>query len=451
MIISKNKFTLIINFIVVALLFSHCQPKLNRQIDLENPDLMHQSQALLEEVIVYDIFSPPVASRIYAYANLAAYEALVPGYPDYHSMSGKLNELDTVTIPEKNQEYNFSIASLQAFLEVGRSLTFSENKINDYQQQLMDSLRQALPAKVFQASIDFGSLVAQDIIAYANADNYNQTRGFRYTIMEEPGTWQPTPPAYMDAIEPFWNQVRPFVLDSATQFVPPPPTPFSLEKGSKFYQELMEVYETGNNLTEEQKEIASFWDCNPYVMHTMGHAMYATKKITPGGHWMGIVQMANKQSGANLMQSVQAYALVAITLADAFISCWDEKYRSNLIRPETVIDAHIDDQWDPLLQTPPFPEYTSGHSVVSKAAATMLTHLYGDQFTFADSVEVKYGLPVRNFESFHHAADEAAISRLYGGIHYMPAISHGVAQGTKVGDLLVKKLVENKQVAVRAE
>ncbi|MFW5761214.1 MAG: vanadium-dependent haloperoxidase, partial [Cyclobacteriaceae bacterium] len=359
------------------------------------------------------------------------------------------NQLEKISTPQKNIQHNYAIASLQAFLEVGKSLIFSEPRISEYQQQLMDSLQRALPEKVFQASIDFGNQVAQDIIAYANADNYNQTRGFRYTIMEEPGKWQPTPPAYMDAIEPNWNKIRPFVLDSANQFVPPPPTPFSLEKGSRFYNELMEVYETGKNLTDEQKEIASFWDCNPYVMHTMGHAMYATKKITPGGHWMGIVQVANKQAEAKLMQSVQAYMLVSITLADAFISCWDEKYRSNLIRPETVIDAHVDDTWDPLLQTPPFPEYTSGHSVISEAAATMLTHLYGNSFAFADSVEVKYGLPVREFDSFHHAAEEAAISRLYGGIHYRPAISNGLAQGAQVGKYLVEKLAGSDQVAMK--
>lgn len=437
--------------LLVAVLFFQCGTQQNTNIEIDNPFLMHQSQSLLEEVIVYDIFSPPVASRIYAYANLAAYEALVPGIPQYQSFTGRLNSLEKVSPPQPDLEYNYHLASLQAFLEVGKSLIFSEQKINDYQHQLMDSLKKALPGKVYQASLDFGNLIARDIMAYANEDNYNQTRGFRYTIMAEPGKWQPTPPAYMDAIEPFWNQIRPFVLDSANQFVPPPPTPFSLDKNSLFFREVMEVYETGINLSEEQKEIASFWDCNPFVMHTMGHAMYATKKITPGGHWMGIVQVANKKAGADFVQSVRAYTLVAITLADAFISCWDEKYRSNLIRPETVIDAHLDDNWDPLLQTPPFPEYTSGHSVVSKAAATMLTSIYGDNFAFADSVEVRYGLPVRNFQSFHDAADEAAISRLYGGIHYMPAITNGVAQGAQVGDLLVRKLEENNQVVMKKE
>jgi hypothetical protein len=248
----------------------------------------------------------------------------------------------------------------------------------------------------------------------------------------------------MDAIEPFWNQIRPFILDSAGQFTPPPPPPFSLQEGSDFYQELMEVYETGRKLDQEQKEIASFWDCNPFVMHTMGHAMYATKKITPGGHWMGIVKTANQQSGADLMRSAEAYALVAITLADAFISCWDEKYRSNLIRPETVIDVHIDETWDPLLQTPPFPEYTSGHSVISKAASVMLTNLYGENFSFIDSTEVKYGLPVRNFSSFQAAAEEAAISRLYGGIHYRSAITNGISQGESVGNMVVSQLKGTK-------
>jgi len=137
------------------------------------------------------------------------------------------------------------------------------------------------------------------------------------------------------------------------------------------------------------------------------------------------------------------HAVVAATLMDAFIVCWDEKYQSSRIRPETVINRYIDPRWQPLLQTPPFPEYTSGHSVISTAVAEMLTYFLGDNFSFTDNTEVIFELPTRDFTSFRQAAEEASISRLYGGIHYRDAIENGQEQGRKVGEFIIGKLKEN--------
>ena len=174
--------------------------------------------------------------------------------------------------------------------------------------------------------------------------------------------------------------------------------------------------------------------------------MFATKKISPGGHWMNITRLACKKANAGLVKSAEAYACLAITLADAFISCWDEKYRSKVIRPETYINQYISQSWVPLLQTPPFPEYTSGHSVISAASAIILTNLFGENFSYADSTEVEFKLPVRHFKSFRQAADEAAISRFYGGIHYMPSIVNGVEEGNRLGTFISQKLrTVNKQ------
>jgi hypothetical protein len=255
----------------------------------------------------------------------------------------------------------------------------------------------------------------------------------------------------MEGIEPHWNKIRPFLIDSATQFVPDPPTPFDMDKESIFYKELIEVYEVGVNLDDEQKEIASFWDCNPYVSHHRGHAMFATKKITPGGHWIGITAIASRQANLDLMKTVETYARVSIALSDAFIVCWDEKWRSILIRPETVINEYLDEDWVPFLQTPPFPEYTSGHSVISTAAAMTLTDLLGENFQFADTTEMEYGLPMREFDSFLGASQEAAVSRLYGGIHYMPAITNGVAQGKEVGAFIIENLDTQKPAMAKKD
>jgi hypothetical protein len=213
-----------------------------------------------------------------------------------------------------------------------------------------------------------------------------------------------------------------------------------MTEGSDFWREAKEVYDVGRTLTDEQRAIAAFWDCNPYVMNVRGHAMYATKKITPGGHWMGIAAIASRKSGADMMTAAEAYARTSMALADGFISSWDEKFRSNLVRPETVINAYLDESWTPLLQTPPFPEYTSGHSVISNAAAVVLTDQFGEDFAFSDSTELDYGLPVRSFGSFREAAAEAAISRLYAGIHYRRAVEEGKVQGTRVGEQVVRRI-----------
>ena len=168
--------------------------------------------------------------------------------------------------------------------------------------------------------------------------------------------------------------------------------------------------------------------------------MFATKKITPGGHWIGITSIVTRKAKSNFQATTNAYANVTIALFDAFISCWDEKWNTLVVRPETLINKHYDEEWLPILQTPPFPEYTSGHSVISRAAAITLTDLFGDNFAFDDTTEIEYGLPIRSYGSFIEASEEAAVSRLYGGIHYMMAIEEGVAQGKEVGEYIVQRI-----------
>lgn len=409
-----------------------------KELEIES-DVYHETMDKLSEIIVHDIFSPPVASRIYAYPSIAMYEIMAKNDAGFNSLSGQLNEL--TPIPDPQGEISYDLAALQAFIKIGTALIFSEADMDAYKEELYAKLGEGVNDDFFEASVAYGDEVAAHILQWADGDMYKQTRTYpKFTVTNDPTRWQPTPPGYFEAIEPHWTQIRPFAIDSASQFTPERPTEFNMDKNSTFYKELMEVYETGNNLSQEQKEIASFWDCNPYVMNVTGHVMAATKKITPGGHWIGIVKIACRKAETNPMRTAEAYALTSVALADGFISCWDEKFRSNLIRPETVINKYIDEEWLPLLQTPPFPEYTSGHSVISNAAATALTSIFGENFSFRDDTEEKYGLSVREFDSFVDASEEAAISRLYGGIHYMPAIENGVTQGKKLGSFVVDKL-----------
>ncbi len=428
---------LFIFFLIIIMAVTSCRE--TREVEVK-PMELHNAMQKLTDVIVHDIFSPPAASRVYAYPSIGMYEVLALGDPSFKSLSGQLTDFDP--IPEPKGEINYGVAGLEVFLTLGKQLIFSEDRMEEFRIQWHKDLdTRGIDPEILENSISYAWEVRSHMSKWIDSDNYKQTRTFqKFTIADKEDQWRPTPPGYMEAIEPHWNKIRPFVLDSATQFVPERPTDFDISEGSPFYEEIMEVYETVNSLDDEQGEIASFWDCNPYVMNVHGHVMFATKKITPGGHWIGIVKIASIKAGDNLIEAAATYALTSLTLADAFISCWDEKYRSNLIRPETVINTYIDEEWVPYLQTPPFPEYTSGHSVISSAAGTMLTSIYGDNFAFADSSEVKYGLPVRNFNSFKDAYREAAISRLYGGIHYMPAIENGVDQGEALGSFVVNSI-----------
>ena len=406
----------------------------------DDPELYRGAVLRITEVMTHDIFSPPVASRVYAYTTAAAYETLAQTDGGLVSLDGQLTDFEAPAPPA--EPVHGPTAALYAALHVGEALTFSDQDVEAYRATAEATLRDAgLGRGLLRRSEAYGVAVAEHVLAWASADRYAETRSApAYTITDEPGTWRPTPPAYMDAIEPNWATIRPFVLDSASQFKPPPPHPYSLEAGSAFRAQVDEVYEIGRDLTPEQRDIAAFWDCNPYVMHTRGHAMFATKKITPGGHWMGIAEIASRQAGSDVAETADAYLRTALAVADGFISVWDEKYRSRLIRPETVINEHIDEDWAPVLQTPPFPEYSSGHSVISAAAAEALTAMYGDRFAFNDTSEVPYGLPPRQFASFREAAQEAAMSRLYGGIHYRMAAEHGVEQGRGVGAFQVAQL-----------
>lgn len=429
--------------LAVVLIVSACT-KPHNQAGLEKffKGSLEKHNRLLTDVIVADIFTPPVASRIYAYPNIAAYEGSRHLDPQRRSLAGQLNGLDSLQAPDINKEYFFPLSSIVAFTEVAQALVYDQESIQKQQQELLQEVGEiGIDPKIFDNSVTFGRKIASEILQWAAGDGYNRRTALpRYSVNDDPARWKPTPPDYMEAIEPHWSKLRPYVLDSASQFDPGLPTPFDTLENSQFYEEALDVYNTVSNLDSEQLEIAKFWDCNPNISYTKGHVMYFQQQISPGGHWIHIAAQELEQGNLEVDEKAAIMAKVAIALADAFISCWDQKYKSNLTRPETFINTYIDPEWTPILQTPAFPEHTSGHSVASTAAATVLTAELGDHYSFIDATEVPYGLPPRKYNSFMHAAQEAAISRLYGGIHYRPAIEMGVAQGKAIGQYVLNSI-----------
>ncbi|MFV8335390.1 vanadium-dependent haloperoxidase [Flavobacterium sp. RSP29] len=410
-------------------------------------------------IMVHDIFSPPVASRIYVYPNVAAYEIMAQNNTKYESLQGQLKGLDSIPKLDPKSGVNKNLAALIAHIEVSKQLIFSEEALEKYRDSLYEKWGSE-NQKEFDVSKEYALKVVDRIKMWMGKDNYKQTRTFsKFSVhADQAGRWQPTPPSYMDGVEPHWGEIRTLVMDSASQFKPIAPYPFSTDKNSAFYKDAKETYDVGNLISEklieveknqskpipEESAIASFWDCNPYATVIQGHMMFAKKKNTPDAHWINITKIALKKSKSDFETTVFAYTKTSIGIFESFISCWDEKYRSNVVRPETYINQNIDENWRPQLQTPPFPEYVSGHSVVSSCSAIILTSIFGDNFSYIDDSEVSFGLPKRPFTSFKQAAAEASISRLYGGIHYRAAIENGIVQGNNIGDYINNKLKMNK-------
>ncbi|MDI6045162.1 vanadium-dependent haloperoxidase [Flavobacterium yafengii] len=406
-------------------------------------------------IMVHDIFSPPVASRIYVYPNVAAYEIMAQNNTKYESLQGQLKGLDSIPKLDPKSGVNKNLAALIAHIEVSKQLIFSEEALEKYRDSLYEKWGSE-NQKEFDVSKEYALKVVDRIKMWMGKDNYKQTRTFsKFSVhADQAGRWQPTPPSYMDGVEPHWGEIRTLVMDSASQFKPIAAYPFSTDKNSAFYKDAKETYDVGNLISEklveveknsskpipEESAIASFWDCNPYATVIQGHMMFAKKKNTPDAHWINITKIALKKSKSDFETTVFAYTKTSIGIFESFISCWEEKYRSNVVRPETYINQNIDENWRPQLQTPPFPEYVSGHSVVSSCSAIILTSIFGDNFSYIDDSEVSFGLPKRPFKSFKQAAAEASISRLYGGIHYRAAIENGVAQGNNIGDYINNKL-----------
>jgi hypothetical protein len=335
----------------VQIIFVSCNNKVSVGLP-EGVDILHQNENNLTDLIIYDIFSPPVASRIYVYTSLAAHEAIRYENANEPSVVAKLKGFPAMPAPDKNKKYNYTLAASKAFYTVASQMTFSKDTLAKFEQETYTPYKAALEKEVYENSIAFGEAIAKKIMQRAAADNYKQTRALeKFYGSKEDGRWHPTAPDYLDAVEPYWAQIKSFTLDSSGQFNPVPPPVFSKDKSSEFYKMNKAVYDTGKNLTAEQKNIARFWDDNPFVMEHVGHVMMATKKQTPGGHWMGIATIACRQSNADAVKSARTYALTSLALFEGFISVFHTKYHYNYIRPITAINDMIDPRWEPLLQT----------------------------------------------------------------------------------------------------
>lgn len=391
--------------------------------------LFNWYRLILELVRHTATYTPPVASRAFAYLGITAYEALATGNPAYVSLAGQVNGLTPVPARDGAMDDG---AVMQGALVDGVRNFFGNTgptgqRAMDAMQRQLDKTLDALDADTRSRSLAYGKAVADHILAWSQNDGgaVIENMGFPdgYKLTEGPSHWVPTSKIALQQapLLPNWGNNRTFAMQSGQTCMLDAPPEYSEDPASDFYKEALEVYTVTKDLTPEQKTIARFWSDDPML------------SPTPPGHWISIVMQIMKRDGMDAMRSADILARLGIALADAFIGNWAAKYKYDLLRPVTYINRVIDKTWAPLLITPPFPEYPSGHSTQSGAAAAVLTAFFGEGFAFSDATHVDDGIAARDFPDFWAAANEAGISRMYGGIHFRAAIDRGLEQGRCIG------------------
>lgn len=371
--------------------------------------------------------TPPVVSRSVGYTGLTLYEAVVPGIPTHRSLAGQLNGLTTLPTPEAGQDYNWALSANAAEATIVRGLwanTTDANKkiIDSLETTLLTELKKDATESVLTRSVAFGKAIGEAIFAYSKTDGGHEgyTRNFptSYVVPTGAGLWRPTS-TQLTPMLPTWGLNRSFVSANATTD-PPGPLTYSTQVSSPFFTQALEIYSTSKQLTADQKAIALFWADDP------------GKTFTPAAHGISIATQVLLKEKATLAKAAETYAQLGLATTDAFIACWRCKYRFNVLRPVTYINLSIDPAWKPLLATPPFPEYTSGHSSGSGAAATILENHFGFNYAFTDHSHDQRGIAARSFTSFRQYSEEAAMSRLYGGIHYRNSNEQGLTNGRRI-------------------
>ena len=398
--------------------------------------VMRQWYKLVLELVRHTpTYSPPVASRSFAYLGVTGYEVVVSGTPGLTSLAGQLNGL--TPLPQRPQMAYDEAVVMQAAMAASVRVFFGNTGPSG--QQAMDRMEAALvaqttkdvPQDVVSRSTAYGQAMAQHILDWSATDGgaVIENMGFPrdWVLNPAPGHWKPTSAIALQQapLLPDWGNNRPFAMPAGTTCALPPPPAYSEDQGSEFMKQAMEVYDTSRALTDEQKTIARFWSDDPML------------SPTPPGHWVSLVLTLIDRDQLDSAHAADALARIGIAVADGFIGCWSAKVAFDYVRPVTAIKALIDPKWEPLLITPPFSEYPSGHSTQSGAAAEVLTAVFGADYAFGDPTHEEDGIAVREFPNFWAAAEEAAMSRLYGGIHFRAAIDRGLDQGKCIGAFVV--------------
>ena len=416
---------------VVAIGLSLLSGPVSAQTD-DRGVMLQWYRLVLELVRHTATYTPPVASRAFAYLGVTSYEVVVSGNPGLTSLAGQLNGLQPLPKRKAGVVYDNAVVMESALATSVRAFFANTGPTGQRAMDAMDAglseqIADDLSGAVVARSEAFGRAIAQHIWLWSESDGgaVVDNMGFprNHALNPAPGHWVPTSGIVQQQtpLLPDWGNNRTFAMPAGTSCALPPPPEYSEDTGSEFYAQALEVDQISKTLTDEQKVIARFWSDDPML------------SSTPPGHWVALLLTLIDREDLNEAQAADALARLGVAVADGFIGCWNAKFQYDLVRPVTYIRKFIDPAFETLLTTPPFPEYPSGHSTQSGAAATVLTAIFGDNFAFDDPTHEEDGIMARHYGSFWQAADEAAMSRIYGGIHFRAAAESGLEQGRCVG------------------
>ena len=409
-----------------------------------NANIPKRYVRLINILIMKSGISPTSAARMHGYVGLTLYESVNLGSSTYQSMNKQLNGFDK--LPTSTKPLLWDVVADEAMYSVSDSLfSYLYNTLADYNyiRSSLDTLhnknkiqfiKQYKDAKLLEESVKFGRLMANYVYQYSKTDgghraSMEETVARDYTHYECPpgSSWDDTKTKARISIQPTWGKNRTFIKGIYAQTKPAEPILFSKDPNSNFYKQAMEVYEISRDLNFEKHLIAEYWKDDASVTYT------------PAGHTIHILVNALEKEKSSLDKFAYAYAKTGITLNDAFICCWETKYSTNCIRPITYIQEVIDKRFKPSFLTPAFPEYTSGHSTQWGASAEILSSIFGNEYAFTDQTDyLRDKLVPRQFKSFEEAAQEASMSRIYGGIHFRQACDVGLEQGKRIGRIVNK-------------
>lgn len=387
-------------------------------------DTVTEWNTLMLDAIRNESTAPPLAARNLGILHASVHDALNAIRPTYEIYFVSLTASSTASL---------EAAAVGAAYECLAELYPSQMASFDAALNRFLANTEDTPSR--DEGLAVGQMTAVFILVWRNSDGASTT--VPYIPSSEPGAWRRTPPFFRPPELPQWPYVMPFAMTNGAQFQPLGPPALS---SSQYAADLNQVKELGRNnsttRTSEQTLIARFWSD-------------FSNTVTPPGHWNQIAQNVATNRPSTLIENARLFALLNIAMADAAICVWDAKYLYNFWRPVTAIqqadtdgnpDTEADPDWTPLLSTPAFPEYVSGHSAFSAAAAAVLARVYGsDHISFevtSDTVPV-----IRSYGSFAECAEEIAMSRIYGGIHFLAGDVDGLDAGRKVGDYVMQNFL----------
>ncbi len=425
-------------FILLIIIVLSCQKK---QAISENQVVLSWVNMTLHLLKNTPANTPTFASRTLGYIGLSMYESVVQGFENQKSMNNQLNGLTTLPQKEKDKKYNW-IASLNAAqAEILRKIYIQTSdankaKIDSLEKVIYENIKEQNDSEIdLERSVKFGKEISTQIFEWSKTDSghraYLKNFDKKMVFEQKKGAWQP--PLYAQSfshfpLHPHWGKNRTFLSENS-KIVAPDFIPYSEDKNSPYYQQFLEVYQKEKILTQEEKEIAIWWGDDP------------DETYTPPGHSYFLASMAIKKNNPPLIKSAETFAKVGMAVADAFINCWKWKYQFFSERPNTYITKHIDSTWVSFWPDPPFPAFPSGHAIQASAAATVLIDLYGEKFSFTDSLHLgrrrddlrNVDYKTRTFHSFWQVAEETANSRFYGGIHTRQDNQAGLDKGKEIG------------------